>query len=206
MILRIIITPFLKIWYYFKYPTITLRNDTSLGRVKSVLIVKGFASGFDESADNKRLCEDFLRWAKANLPREAVVSFDGDKFNKLSYTKIVPRLKEIRPDIQVIAFMQWHDSYSRADNWKHFEFPITFYLTPPFPDYNELGRHAIAITGSKTILCFGGGPTVLSEFNRSLPYEKWYVWEVSRPDRKDKNKRCNGSLFDLEEPSLTHFF
>ena len=205
IILRIIITRLLKMWYYFKYPFITLKNDTSFTAQHQVFTLKGFASGFDDYSDNQRLEHDFLVWVNANIPINGIVSFDGDKYEEHSYTKIIPRLKQIRPDIQVVAFMQWQDSYSRANNWNQFKFPITFYLTPPFSDYKVLGRHAIAITGSKQILCLGGGPTVSAEFSYSLPNETWCVWNVTRPNRNEPTKRSNGSLFNVDHPELTHF-
>ena len=204
-ILRIIITPLLKIWYYFKYPFITLRNDTSFNTQHTVFTLKGFASGIDSCYDNQRLEHDFLEWANANVPIAGVVSFDGDKHDENSYTKIIPRLNQRRPDIQIIAFMQWQDSYSRANNWNKFKFPITFYLTPPFSDYKVLGRHAIATTRSLQILCIGGGPVVSAEFSRSLPNEIWRVWNVTRPDRNVPDKRSNGSLFNVDHPALIHF-
>jgi len=98
--------------------------------------------------------------------RHKVLVWDGDALADDSYTKFIEiRAKSAFKDYILAPFVKKEDLADRIKSWK--KSPVfgrmTFYVTPNFANWKALGVAALFTTGSRHVLCLGGGETVQDE-------------------------------------------
>lgn len=95
-----------------------------------------------------------------------VLVWDGDALADDSYTKFIElKCKTVFKDYILAPFVKKEDLADRIKSWKKspvFD-RITFYVTPNFPNWMALGVAALSTTGSRNVVCLGGGGTVRDE-------------------------------------------
>lgn len=95
-----------------------------------------------------------------------VLVWDGDALAPDSFTRFIEvRGKTAFKNYILAPFVKEEDLADRIKSWKDSEVfdRITFYVTPNFPNWKALGVAAIMTTGSRSVVCLGGGETVQDE-------------------------------------------
>ena len=130
------------------------------GSEATTVHLKGFASGFDY---HDSLTLALLSMLKLNKITDIV--WDGDLLAPGSFTKMIPVIMEIYPEIQFTAFAFETDKISRLESWEHFNDKIQWIWCPDMggDGWKKLGIHALKVTNSKTVYALGGGQTVSAE-------------------------------------------
>merc|ERR1711966_60852 len=81
--------------------------------------------------------------------------------------------------------------------WLPIGLPITVYLCPDSLDWQKLGTHALYTTGAQSVVCWGGGATVETEFtSRPSVDVKFTAFAVTR-QTADGGARESCSLFKM---------
>lgn len=100
-----------------------------------------------------------------NEKKHKVLVWDGDALADDSYTKFIEIRARTNEDWILAPFVKKEDLADRIKSWK--KSPVfdrmTFYVTPNFANWKALGVAALFTTGSRNVICLGGGETVQSE-------------------------------------------
>jgi len=111
-----------------------------------------------------------------------VLVWDGDALADDSYTRFIEvRAKSIGFKDYILApFVKKEDLADRIKSWK--KSPVfgrmTFYVTPNFANWKALGVAALFTTGSRNVICLGGGETVQDELKTIRIIDPTTDWGV----------------------------
>ena len=148
-------------------PQFTVRRDVqyaSCPQPGSTVHFKGFASRVDfNDPHNIGMATKLAQRLKATQPGRIV--WDGDNYSKDSFTRLIPHMhRELGDAIELVAFLRECDRERFSRSWGATGVPVGLYLCPSALGWQQLGTHALEVTGSKVVVCYGGGSTVADEF------------------------------------------
>lgn len=170
---------------------ITINNDYDFStRHQSgrTIHLKGFASRLDQHEPRThKMARSLVQRLKRLKPAQMV--WDGDNFATNSFTNLLPYIYEaLDKDVELVAFVRECDQERFIESWQPKNLPISLYLCPDVLDWQKLGTHALAITGSDLVVCFGGGDTVTDEFEaRPRAAIEFIMFSVTRPTSDGAN-------------------
>jgi hypothetical protein len=101
------------------------------------------------------------------------IVWDGDSYSPDSFTALMPLLAAAIPALRFVAFLLADCQQSFQESWRKAQLRILGVLVPKselddapgatLSKYCALGVLALRLTGGSHVICFGGGPTVVSE-------------------------------------------
>ena len=163
----------------------TVRRDVqyaSFPQPGSTVHFKGFASRVDfNNPHNVGIATKLVQRLKAIQPGRIV--WDGDNYSKDSFTRLIPHMhRELGDAVELVAFLRECDQERFSQSWEATGVPVSLYLCPSALDWQKLGTHALEVTGSEVVVCYGGGGTVADEF-AAKPSDAvtFSMFAISRP-------------------------
>mmetsp|Transcript_24317 Transcript_24317/g.35629 ORF Transcript_24317/g.35629 Transcript_24317/m.35629 type:complete len:199 (+) Transcript_24317:45-641(+) len=141
---------------------------------KDALHFKGYCQGIDFSNPDilkaaDRLCS-YIRDRFRDCASPCLI-IDGDSFSADSFTYLIPRICSDNPNVMLWAFLWNRDEFSLhrfQTSWSLSCLPvINVVLCDGALSYSDVGNWALGVTGSREVLCFGGGNCVSLEFKQS---------------------------------------
>ena len=186
-------------------PKITVRRDVqyaSCAQPGSTVHFKGFASRVDfTDPHNIGMATLLIQRLKAIQPSRIV--WDGDNFSDDSFTRLIPQMhRELGGAVELVAFLRECDQDRFSQSWEATGLPVSLYLCPSALDWQKLGTHALEVTGSEVVVCYGGGGTVADEFAAKPSAEvKFSMFAISRPS-SDGSSTEHASLVDESDASV----
>ena len=166
-------------------PQFTIRRDvnyTSCVQPGLTVHLKGFASRINfEDQPIFDMAKHLIRRLKALEPSRVV--WDGDNFGKESFTRLIPYIhRELGGAVELVAFLRECDQERFTQSWEATGLPVSLYLCPSALDWQKLGTHALEVTGSEMVVCYGGGGTVTDEFAAKPNADvKFTMFAINRP-------------------------
>lgn len=209
---------------------LTYFADSEFDRSKfgeRIVHLKGFAQRINYGSKVIQVYKAALLETLARLEPEVLV-WDGDVYKDDSFTRLIPEIHQLLPEIELVMFrksrftpeerviveqngdreVQWYCDYH-----KHaIQQEIKVFLTDPGLSYSGLGCRALHCTGSSEVVCFGGGQTVLEEFENAGKHVNFHIVPAHRPHAADRNKVEECALLKIEaanvrrviEPHIAH--
>jgi len=160
--------------------------------------LKGFASRID-FADSRsaqmamRVVQRLVELAPSRLV------WDGDDFAEKAFTRLIPEIfQSLKGAVELVAFLRECDEARFRQSWEAVGLPVTLFLCPAALDWRRLGTHALEVTGSNEVICYGGGGTVAAEFEaRPSAGVKFSMFAISRPTSDGLNME-HSALIEAE--------
>lgn len=176
--------------------------DVSLFKIADSLTLhfKGFGTRIDFSNETTKLyAREVESWVLERKPKRIV--WDGDSYELDSFTLLIPRLYNLIGDLELIAFLRECDQERFRKSWSELDIPIAVYLCDASLDWKFLGVEALKATQAKEVVCFGGGPTVLLEFQNACANTNFTLFPVTRLS-KDGVSTEESSILNFTHPNL----
>lgn len=169
--------------------------------------LKGFASGLSFGSGDeieRNVHEQFLKYAVDLLEKTkpSCLSWDGDEFDKGSFTMLVPMIAEMYENrtgskLPILPFRLEQDIESFQQTWREVQVSGTV-VAVKGKHYSEVWPNAIQQTKGEYVICFGGGKVTLGEFEKCSKDIKWKVFLTNRM-KDEKVEECH--LKDCRENS-----
>jgi len=143
--------------------------------------LKGFAGRINfEDPTTAALATKLVHWFLEINPSR--VCWDGDELSNDSFTALISRIHKELPDgVELVAFRRQEDRDTFDASWKNAQLPISVFLCDDALNWQQLGTHALSVTGAKSVGCLGGGGTIRDEFaNRPTDDVKFTMFAITR--------------------------
>ena len=170
---------------FFSREKFTVRRDAQYAsclQAGTTVHFKGFASGVDfNDPHNIGMATQLMQRLKAIQPSRIV--WDGDGYELDSFTRLILHMhRELGDAVELVAFLRECDQERFSQSWEATGVAVSMYLCPSSLSWPKLGTHALEVTGSEVVVCYGGGGTVADEFAAKPSAEvKFNMFAISRP-------------------------
>lgn len=170
-----------------------------------VVHFKGYGAGIDfenkATQDHKKV---FLDLCKETFSNGGTLVWDGDKYKMESFTELIPDISNLCKNVDFLAFRKEDKVESFVESWNPVsDMQIQVYPLKNIQNYEGLGKVAADMTGTKSIMCFGGGPTVGKEYKMYGPDIQWDLIPVTRLHYRTEEVMQPG-LLEFENESNVH--
>lgn len=139
---------------------------------RPVVHLKGFTRHLSVQDPVTKSAIDALVSRLRTIGAKTIV-WDGDSYSPDSFTALMPLLAAAIPALRFVAFLLADCQQSFQESWRKAQLRILGVLVPKselddapgatLSKYCALGVLALRLTGGSHVICFGGGPTVVSE-------------------------------------------
>jgi len=147
-----------------------------------VMHLKGFGSGIESTEYDDQILE--------MLSGYKVIEWDGDDYNKDSFTRLLPLAMAKYPKCRFVAFKFLSDTQKGWPGNSNFPDDFDFDVVgvdntgktdeSGGVDYAYLGIEAINATGATKTICLGGGGVPKQEFDRGPSSVEWTLVPYTR--------------------------
>ena len=182
------------------------------GVTQKIVHWKGFGGGIDGLDDPKSpnyaklmSAVDFIM----SIGNDGTIVWDGDDYDPMSFTNIIPTLMDGCPQMKFVAFKNVKDIDKFMSRWERKDRLLAVVSVEvgtvtksdgrTGTDYPQLGEKALIATGSKIVVCLGGGDVVGSEYERNMARPDPATWHVFDAVRTVKGVLKHGAIYEMLE-------
>jgi len=137
----------------------------------------------------------------------ACLTWDGDAIKPDSFTELIPIIAQqyasiAKSPLELLVFRQESKFPKFQTTWQaaNLGLDVTAVLVRDDVDWRQLGQLAIQTTKGQHVVCYGGGTTLMGEYELYGKGQEWIVYLVGRFNEKNEKEECAMSCWSGKPP------